>query len=106
MTVVYVAVALAVRGSLGLGEIADARDFALAQAAQPVFGAIGFKVVAALAVIATVTSVMASMYSTSRMLGMMSDMDEVPPATSGSLSAVGYRSPIHRLSSRPPSRSH
>jgi amino acid transporter len=78
VTVVYLAVALAVRGNLGLGEIADARDFALAQAAQPVFGSVGFKLVAALAVIATVTSVMASMYSTSRMLKMMSDMGEVP----------------------------
>ncbi len=78
VTAVYVAVALAVRGNLGLGEITDARDFALAQAAQPVFGSVGFRVVAALAVIATVTSVMASMYSTSRMLRMMSDEDEVP----------------------------
>ena len=78
VTVVYIAVALAVRGNLGLGEIADARDFALAQAAQPVFGSVGFRLVAGLAVVATVTSVMASMYSTSRMLGMMSDMDEVP----------------------------
>jgi len=83
VTVVYIGVALAVRGNLGLGEIADARDFALAQAAQPVFGSVGFKLVAALAVIATVTSVMASMYSTSRMLGMMSDMDEVPEVTLG-----------------------
>ncbi len=33
--------------------------------------------------IATVTSVMASMYSTSRMLGMMSDMGEVPEVTVG-----------------------
>lgn len=83
VTVVYLAVALAVRGNLGLGEIADARDFALAQAAQPVFGSVGFKLVAGLAVIATVTSVMASMYSTSRMLKMLSDMDEVPEVTIG-----------------------
>ena len=47
------------------------------------FGSAGFKLVAGLAVIATVTSVMASMYSTSRMLGMMSDMDEVPEITVG-----------------------
>jgi len=78
VTVVYIAVALAVRGNLSLGEIADARDFALAQAAQRVFGSVGFKVVAGLAVIATVTSVIASMYSTSRMLKMLSDMDEIP----------------------------
>ncbi|WP_420452855.1 APC family permease [Ilumatobacter sp.] len=83
VTVVYMSVALAVRGNLGLGEITDARDYALARAARPVFGSVGFRLVAALAVIATVTSVMASMYSTSRMLGMMSDMDEVPEVTLG-----------------------
>ena len=83
VTVVYIAVALAVRGNLGLSEIADARDYALARAAEPVFGSVGFRLVAALAVIATVTSVMASMYSTSRMLGMMSDMNEVPEVTFG-----------------------
>lgn len=83
VTVVYVAVALAVRGNLGLGEIAAARDYSLARAAEPVFGSAGFKLVAGLAVIATVTSVIASMYSTSRMLGMMSSMDEVPEVTVG-----------------------
>ncbi len=83
VTAVYVAVALAVRGNLSLGEIVGARDYSLAAAARPVFGSAGFRVVAGLAVIATVTSVMASMYSTSRMLGMMSDMDEVPEVRVG-----------------------
>ncbi len=81
VTVVYLAVTLAVRGNLGLGEIVAAKDYSLAEAARPVFGSVGFTLVAALAVIATVSSVMASMYSTSRMLGMMSDMDEVPEVT-------------------------
>lgn len=88
-TVVYVAVMLAVRGNLGIGEIIAARDYSLAEAASPVFGSAGFKLVAALAVVATVSSVMASMYSTSRMLGMMSDMDEVPEVTVGSRSPIG-----------------
>ena len=89
VTLVYVAVALAVRGNLGLGEIDAARDYSLARAAEPVFGSVGFRAVAALAVIATVTSVMASMYSTSRMLEMMSDMGEVPEVTVGSRLPVG-----------------
>lgn len=88
-TAVYVAVMLAVRGNLGIGEIIAARDYSLAEAAAPVFGSAGFKIVAALAVVATVSSVMASMYSTSRMLGMMSDMDEVPEVTVGSRSPIG-----------------
>ncbi len=83
VTVVYLAVALAVRGNLTIPQIVDARDYSLAAAAEPVFGSLGFKLVAGLAVIATVTSVMASMYSTSRMLGMMSDMGEVPEVTLG-----------------------
>ncbi len=88
-TVVYVAVMIAVRGNLGIGEIIAARDYSLAEAAAPVFGSAGFRLVAALAVVATVSSVMASMYSTSRMLGMMSDMDEVPKVTAGSSSPIG-----------------
>lgn len=88
-TAVYVAVMLAVRGNLGIGEIIAARDYSIAEAAAPVFGSAGFKIVAAIAVIATVSSVMASMYSTSRMLGMMSDMEEVPQVTLGSRSPVG-----------------
>lgn len=83
VTVVYLAVALAVRGNLTVPEIVQSRDFSLARAAEPVFGSVGFRLVAGLAVIATVTSVMASMYSTSRMLGMMSDMGEVPEVTLG-----------------------
>lgn len=83
VTVVYLAVAIAVRGNLTIPQIVGARDYSLAEAAQPVFGSAGFKLVAGLAVIATVTSVMASMYSTSRMLGMMSDMGEVPEVTFG-----------------------
>ena len=88
VSLIYVAVALAVRGNLSLGSIVDARDYSLAQAAAPVFGSTGFKLVAALAVIATITSVMASMYSTSRMLGMMSDMGEVPEVTARQITAL------------------
>lgn len=84
VALVYLAVSLAVRGNLSLGEIARSRDYSLAQAAEPVFGSVGFRLVAALAVIATITSVMASMYSTSRMLGMMSDKGEVPEVSLGS----------------------
>ncbi|MCD9625670.1 APC family permease [Rhabdothermincola salaria] len=83
VTVIYLAVAFAVRGNLTLTEIIAARDDSLAEAARPVFGSVGFRLVAGLAVVATVTSVMASMYSTSRMLGMMSDMGEVPEVTAG-----------------------
>lgn len=83
VTVVYLLVALAVRGNLSLSEIVASRDYSLAEAARPFFGSVGFKLVAGLAVIATITSVMASMYSTSRMLKMMSDMDEVPEIVVG-----------------------
>ncbi len=83
VTVVYLLVALAVRGNLSLTEIVHARDYSLAEAGRPFCGSTGFKLVAGLAVIATITSVMASMFSSSRMLKMMSDMDEVPEVTVG-----------------------
>lgn len=42
VTVVYLLVALAVRGNLSLTEIVDARDYSLAEAARPFFGSTGF----------------------------------------------------------------
>ena len=76
--VVYVAVALAVAGNLSLEEIIRAKDFALAEAARPAFGSSGLFFTVVLAVIATVSGVIASVFAVSRMLAMLTDMDLVP----------------------------
>ena len=49
----YVAIAFAVFGNLPVDKVIAAKDFALAQAALPVFGQVGFTVVAITALVAT-----------------------------------------------------
>jgi amino acid transporter len=78
VTVIYLLVAVAVRGNLGLGEIIAARDYALAEAARPVFGATGFGLTSALAAVAAVSAVFASVFATSRILEMLSSSGQVP----------------------------
>ncbi len=76
--VVYFLVALAVAGNLTLAEIIQARDFALAEAARPAFGNFGLWFTVALAIVATVSGVIASVFAVSRMLAMLTDMKLVP----------------------------
>lgn len=76
--VVYFLVALAVAGNLNLEEIIASKDFALAQAARPAFGDFGLWFTVILAIVATVSGVIASVFAVSRMLAMLTDMKLVP----------------------------
>ena len=76
--VVYLLVAFGVGSSLSLGEIVAAKDYSLAQAAEPVFGVYGVYFTVALAVIATASGVIASVFAVSRMLAMLTDMEMIP----------------------------
>ena len=75
---IYVLVALAVDSNLTLAEIIRAKDFALAEAARPAFGHYGLWFTVILAIIATVSGVIASVFAVSRMLAMLTDMKLVP----------------------------
>jgi len=77
-TLIYVALALAVAGGLSIPEIIAAKDYALAAAAKPVFGEWGSSITIFIAIIATVSGVIASVFSASRMLAMLSNMKQVP----------------------------
>lgn len=77
-TIIYVVLALSVAGALTIEEIIIAKDYALAAAAKPIFGEWGSILTVLLAIIATVSGVIASVYSASRMLGMLSNMKQVP----------------------------
>jgi amino acid transporter len=59
----YVLTSIAVLGNLPLPEVIKAKDYALAQAAQPIFGEIGFKVMAATALLATASAINATLYA-------------------------------------------
>lgn len=76
--IIYFIVALAVAGNLSLPEIIRAKDFALAQAARPAFGEYGVLFTVGLAIVATVSGVIASVFAVSRMLAMLTDMKLVP----------------------------
>jgi len=76
--VVYILVALAVGSSLDLDELIKAKDYALAQAAQPALGPIGFYLTVLLAVVATASGLLASVFAVSRMLAMLTDMEMIP----------------------------
>jgi amino acid transporter len=75
---IYVLVALAVGGSLTIEEIATARDYVLAEAARPAFGAYGLWFTVVFAIIATVSGLIASVFAVSRMLAMVTEMKLVP----------------------------
>src|SRR5680860_618847 len=77
-TLIYVALALAVAGGLSIPEIIEAKDYALAAAAKPVFGEWGSWITIAIAIVATFSGVIASVFSASRMLAMLSNMKQVP----------------------------
>ncbi len=77
-TVVYLAIAAVVAGNLSVPEIIAAEDFSLAEAARPALGGAGVGFTVALAVIATTSGVMASVFAASRMLAMLTRMKQVP----------------------------
>lgn len=75
---VYLVVAFAVGSSLGVQEIIDARDYALAEAARPALGSAGVLATVALALVATSSGILASMFAVSRMLAMLTEMKLIP----------------------------
>ena len=77
-TVIYLLVALGVGSSLPLDQIVAAKDYALAEAAKPALGQAGFYLTVALALVATASGVVASIFAVSRMLAMLTDMKLVP----------------------------
>ncbi len=78
--VLYVAIAFAVFGNLPSQEVIAAKDLALAQAALPVFGHIGFTAVAITALIATASAINANLYSVTNVTYRLAKNGELPAA--------------------------
>jgi len=76
--VIYLLVAFAVGSSLSIPEIVAARDYSLAEAARPAFGNLGVTFTVVIAVIATASGVIASIFAVSRMTTMLTDMRLIP----------------------------
>lgn len=75
---VYILVTLAVGSSLSLEEILHAKNYALAEASRPTYGELGVSLTVGVALIATVSGIIASMFAVSRMLTMLTKMELVP----------------------------
>ena len=76
--VLYVGVTFAVFGNLSLDEIIKAQDYALAQAAQPVFGQLGFTLMSIAALISTSSSINANLYAVTNVTYTMAKNGELP----------------------------
>ncbi len=76
--VVYMLVGFAVAGNLSVSEIIKSRDYALAEAARPAFGQWGMYFTVGLAIVATISGLIASTFAVSRMLAMLTEMKLVP----------------------------
>jgi amino acid transporter len=76
--VTYLLVALAVGSSLSIAQIVEARDYSLAAAAEPALGQIGFYFTIIIALAATASGVIASVFAVSRMLTMLTEMKMIP----------------------------
>lgn len=74
----YMLISFAVSSALSVVEIIDAKDYALAEAAKPVFSGLGLWFTVILAIIATITAIIASVFAVSRLIAMLADMDMIP----------------------------
>ncbi|QZD96146.1 APC family permease [Qipengyuania gelatinilytica] len=74
---VYVALDVAVFGSIDLSTIESAKDYALAAAAKPVLGTAGFLIIGITAMVSTMTNINANIFSGSNTVGFMARHNQV-----------------------------
>lgn len=77
-TVIYLLVAFAVSSSLTISEIVAAKDYSLAEASKPAFGKYGLWFTVGIAIVATISGIIASVFAVSRMTAMLTDMKLIP----------------------------
>lgn len=76
--VVYLAVCIAVASSLTLPELILAKDYSLAEAARPAIGGYGTFFTVIIAMIATASGLLASIFAVSRMLALLTEINLIP----------------------------
>ncbi len=74
----YILTSLAVLGNLSLSEVIMAKDYALAEAAKPIFGEMGFKIMAATALLATASAINATLYAATEIGYAMAKEGDLP----------------------------
>lgn len=75
--ILYVSIAIITVGSLPFNEIAHARDYALAEAAKPMLGQVGFTIITIAALLSTFSAINASLYGGSRVSYEIAEDDEI-----------------------------
>ena len=76
--VVYIVVTFGVTANLSVSQIIAAKDYALAEAARPVFSGLGLWFTVILAILATITGIIASVFAVSRLIAMLANMHMIP----------------------------
>jgi len=77
-TIIYLLVAFAVSSSLTISEIVAAKDYSLAAASKPAFGKYGLWFTVGIAIVATISGIIASVFAVSRMTAMLTNMKLIP----------------------------
>ncbi len=75
---IYILVSVAVVGNLGVERVVEARDHALAAAAKPFLGSIGFTIVAVAALFSTASAINATLYGAARVSYITAKKEELP----------------------------
>lgn len=70
--------AFAVSSNLTISEIVAAKDYSLAEASKPAFGNYGLWFTVGIAIVATISGIIASIFAVSRMTAMLTDMELIP----------------------------
>ena len=78
VALLYILTSVAVLGNLSLSEIIQTKDYALAQAAKPMFGEWGFKIIALTALLATASAINATLYAVAEIGYTMAKNGELP----------------------------
>jgi len=78
VALLYITVSIAVFGNLSLSAIIKSKDFALAEAAKPVFGNWGFKIMAATALLATASAINATLYAVTQVSYTLAREGDLP----------------------------
>ncbi|CAM4275472.1 APC family permease [Gillisia hiemivivida] len=86
--VVYLLVSWGVTSNLSIPEIVEAKNYSLAEASKPLFGKFGLWFTVGIAIIATASGVIASIFAVSRMTTMLTDMKLIPHSHFGMTGSV------------------
>ncbi len=78
VALLYILTSIAVLGNLPLEKVIETKDYALAEAAKPIFGEWGFRIMAATALLATASAINATLYAATEISYTMAREGNLP----------------------------